>query len=359
MRVYSCLRHLAVTAAFVLGWYVLLRMPIVWLFPEDTRAPIDTFRTNSSLASAAPNIVLYEIDRLARPARHRMVLVGSSNVVYALRPEDLREQLPGWEVHNLAIPTSNVQQAAQTIDMVLALSDSTTLRRTTFTLGTYFGSYAPRKALWGGPRSPLTKEMLRYGLYRERDSGDPRPLLGYALAPVTKELYRTFLGTRALVDAAGRNAELLWKGKRLDLGAFVGKREHPYKFRQHAASRATKKKNLAWRAKQMGSESTLVDEQFQILEQLSKRVRRAGARLLIVELPTPGWARQEHYDFYWQHKQAFVAGLARAKGVDYRDLSGSVPDDLMADSTHMVRSGARLYAKAFGDAVRSLEVPLP
>jgi hypothetical protein len=201
--------------------------------------------------------------------------------------------------------------------------------------------------------------MLRYGLYRARAAGDPAPVLGYALAPVTKDVYRTLLGTKALVGAAGRNAELLWQGTRLDLAAFVGKREHPYKYRQHVARKATKKKNLLWRQKQMGTVSTIADEQFQILEQLSQRVQRAGARLLIVELPTPAWARQEHYDFYRHHKQAFVAGLARGRHVSYADLSASVPDDLMADSTHMMRPGARLYAKAFGDAIRALRVPLP
>jgi hypothetical protein len=355
LRPLSCLSQLLVTGALVVGWYVLVRLPVRLHFPENEAAEIDTRETNSTLADAAPNILLYEADRLARPAEHRMVILGSSNAMYSLRPADLRESFPGWEIHSLAIPTSNVQAARQVVDLVMHLSDRGTLSRTLFVLGSYYGLYAQARPLWGGQPSPLTVEMLRYGLYHLAGEGaDPVPRLGYKLAWLTKDLYRTLLGIRAVPRLLKRAGQRLLAGEPVGLKLFEATREEPYKFTTAPASEATKLEHNTKRIRQIGTRDTLADEQFMLLEDLTQKITRAGARLLIVDLPVSTWNRLAHFKFYMDQKQSFIRGLASNPGVQYLDLHDSVPDELMSDATHPCRQGSRLYAAAFASGVKQL-----
>src|ERR1700678_2768414 len=123
MHLPSILRQLAIPAALVVVCYLAGRLTIRAHYPEDETAPIDTMNTNSTVVESAPQIVLYESDRLRRPRDRRLIVVASSNAMMSLRPENLRVELPGWEIHNLAIPTSNVHGVRQVVVVVLASSD--------------------------------------------------------------------------------------------------------------------------------------------------------------------------------------------------------------------------------------------
>lgn len=357
MRPLHCLRQLALTLALVLGWCVVLRGVIGVAYPTSD-GPIDTCVANSALATTAPSIVLYEADRLRRPAKHRMVFLGSSNAMLSLRPEDMTRALPGFEVVNLAIPTSNVQQAFQVATLVASVSDEQTLKNTVFVLGIYPGLFAESSSLWKGKPSPLTVEMLRYGLYSERKRDAPEPIFGYRFLGSTKEVYRVLAGVQVFVAAARENAALVAARTPPNLALFRGSKEPPCHYREGPASASTRKKHIKKRARQIGTSSTLAEEQFIMLARLVRMVRKSGARLIITELPTPTWMQRGHFDFYRENKQEFVRKLAAQSRVDYVDLYDALPDDLMGDSTHALREGARVYARAFVDAVRKLEKPL-
>jgi hypothetical protein len=362
MNLPSILRQLATTAALVVVFYLALRLTIRMHYPEDETAPIDTMNTNSTLVDTAPQIVLYEIDRLRRPADRRLIVVGSSNAQMALLPVNLRRELPGWEIHNLAIPTSNVHEVRQVIDLVLGSSDPDTLARTIIVIGSYYGLFAPGNPLWSrerDPRSPLSVEMLRYGLYRPGAGDSPVPILGYGQVGLTKDLYRVVLGADALSRAVGRLEDLVIAGKAPDLGVLAATRRHPYHFLEAPSDEANKRKENDKRAHQIGTAGTIPDEQFLVLEDTVRRVAAAGARVVITELPAPTWNRLAHFQFYRKKKQSFVRGLSRIPGVGYLDLYDAVPDDRMGDSSHPLREGSRLYTEKFVRALRELPGFLP
>lgn len=356
MRPLHCLRQLAITLACVLGWYLLLKLPVALLHPVNPASPIDTCVANTTLAGTAPAIALYEVDRLARPAARRMVILGSSNAMLSLRPEDLRKTFPRWEIVNLGIPTSNVHQALQVVTLTASISDPDTLKHTVFVLGVYPGLFAESKAIWGRESSPLTREMLRYGLYRSGSRvNEPVPVFGYALAWLTKDLYRTVLAAEAFATGFRMNVDRLSTGKPASLRRLLGVRERPCSFRKRPPATASKQRHIARRIEQIGTASTLKDEQFEELERLVRTVRESGARLIVTELPVPEWNRLEHFNFYRKRKQASVRKLVRQAGGSYLDLHDSVPDDLMGDATHPLRKGARTYATALGSKVRALD----
>jgi len=342
----------------MLGWYVLAETPIALLYPNDPNAPIDTCVANTTLAGESPNIVLYEVDRLERSAERRMVVLGSSNAMLSLRPEDLKPALPNWQIVNLAIPTSNIHQALQVASMVTAISDRRTLENTVFVLGTYPGIYARSRTLWRKRSSPLTQEMLRYGLYQADEDEDPVPILGYRLAWLTKDLYRTFLVTSNVVSAFDGNAELLAKGKSANLGLFLGTRSEPCRFRHAPVDAKRRARDIDRRARQIGTTSTLHEEEFEELAKLVRVVRSSGARLVITEMTVPVWMRLGHFEFYRNRKRPFVRNLTRDPGVFYVDLHDTVPDDLMGDSTHPTRGGARKYAEVFARELKTLRDPI-
>jgi hypothetical protein len=359
VRPLSCLRQIAITLALMLGWYALLRAPVALLYPNDPEAPIDTCVANTPLAGESPNIVLYEIDRLERPAERRMVVLGSSNAMLSLRPEDLKAKLPGWQIVNLSIPTSNVHQAFQVVTLATAISDRRTLENTVFVLGTYPGLYARAKSLWHKDSSPLAREMLRYGLYRaESDEEDPTPIFGYRLAWLTKDFYRTFLAAKNLGAAFDANAELVGQGKSPNLEPFRGARSEPCHFRTKPASAKRRAMDIRKRARQIGTHSRLEDEQFEELAKLALTVRSSGARLVITEMTVPEWMRLEHFEFYRNQKQSFIRDLAHDPGVFYLDLKDVVPDVFMGDSTHPTRAGAQMYAEVFCKRLRTLRDPI-
>ena len=358
MRLLDCLRQLGLSVGLALGWFLLLIGLVAVVYPDVDAGPVDTCVANAPLALTPPSVVLYEIDRLARPARHRMVLLGSSNTMLALRPDDVRRHLPKFEVANLAIPTSNVYQALQVATLATSVSDAKTLKNTVFVLGAYPGLFAKSSSLWRGRRSPLTSEMLRYGLYHDGNGDTPEPVLGHGLAGVTKVVYRTLLGADVFAKATGKNASRIGNARAFDFGLFRGSTRNLCRYKHGPPGETARQKHIKKRARQIGTSSRLQQEQFVVLEKLVQTVRQSGARLIVVELPVPTWMRRDHFDFYRERKQDLVRRLTRKPRVDYVDLYDALPDELMGDSTHVLRDGAREYARAFAAALRALPEPI-
>ncbi len=360
MRPLSLLRQLAITLGFFVGWLIVLDLIIRALYPEKPYLPVDTQATNSTLVEAAPNILLYEIDRLAEPAARRMIVLGSSNAMLTLRASDLRAHFPGWDIHNMAIPTSNMQQVLQVIDMVIAVSDRETLAHTVFVLGNHYGLYAPTRSLWGGTQSPLTKEMLRYGLYWQKGDEDPRPVLGYGLAGVTKEVYRVLLGVDKLSKAATTVGKRISQGKGIGWSVLDATYRQPAGYGYEKTQADTRRKNShnKKRARQIGTRDSIPDDMFEKLQEIVTRIGEVNARLVIVEFPVPTWNRLEHFKFYRAQKRSFVESMAQQSHVDYMDLHELVPDELMGDATHPMRAGAHLFERKFAELAKALAKPL-
>lgn len=357
MHFLSLLRQLLITAGFFVAWLWVLGQLIRVVYPEDDTAAVDTYRSASPLVSDAPNIVLYEFDRLRRPADKRMIVIGSSTAMLNLRADHLRPDFSGWDVHNMAIPTSNMDQIYQVLEMVIAVSDEQTLDNTVFILPLYYVMFSDR--LYGGKSTPLSVEMMRYGLYRSHEDTTPTPLLGYRLAPVTHALLHVFLGVDKLSKAAaGAKADLV-AGKPIDWTRFEPTIRQPYKYakRPRSDAKAQRSEN-ARRVRQIGLPDTLEHPQFERLEDIADRVLSVGARLVIVDGPVPTWNRRTHFNFYREHKQSFVAGLAQKPGVTYLDFTDLLTDDLFGDSAHTMIKGSEMFEDAVAQAIQGLREPI-
>ena len=356
MHFLSLLRQLLITAGFFVAWLWVLGQVIRVVYPEDDEAAVDTYRSASPLVSDAPNIVLYEFDRLRRPAEKRMIVLGSSTAMLNLRADHLRPDFPDWDVHNMAIPTSNMDQIYQVLEMIIAVSDEETLDDSVFILPLYYVMFSDR--LYGGKDTPLSVEMLRYGLYRSQTGDTPTPLLGYRMTAVTHALLRVFLGVDKLSKAvAGARADLD-AGKPINWGRFRPTIRQPYKYAKKPPDAKLQRSENARRVKQIGLPDSLEHGQFERIEDIADRVLSVGARLIIVDGPVPTWNRGPHFKYYREHKRAFVAELARKPGVAYFDFTDLVPDDLFGDSAHTMIKGSEMFEDAVAEAIQALREPI-
>ena len=90
-----------------------------------------------------------------------------------------------------------------------------------------------------------------------------------------------------------------------------------------------------WKNYVNSSEDALSGEQFVALRGLVVRILEKGARLVVVDMPLPGWHRGHSVFFGLCHERIrdCFAGLDPEK-FRYIDLSASMPDDYFMDSVH-------------------------
>ena len=336
--------------------YLLSIATVVWLafvglgwfgrrvFVEEQPERVDTRYSKGSFTRTAPEMVVHHAHRLVRDEGPRVVVVGSSNAMFALPAERLGKALPDHQVHNFSVPSSNLSMAADVVELVLS-GDTTAKANTTIVLGVYFGLFREDRMQSRGRPNPLRLEMLRYGLYHETQHRF-QPRLGFEL-------------TRALTwdfEVARRYSELfsgLWEEGRWDQKLLQAPRgKLLYREKSRPPNAEVKAISIRKRIDQLGSGHFLASEQFAVLEQLVERCREEGVRLVIVDLPAPQWSRKALYEHYREHWHQTLAELGELPGVYYLDMVDALSEQLMCDDAHALDPGAQLFTETLVSRLR-------
>ena len=318
---------IAITAIYAVLIFVGLA---IYPMPDNSLRVIDSGMASDTVYETEAKY-LYLNRQPLRARGPRVILLGASNTLVGLRPNELQPLIPGGPVHNMALPGSNLTEIAQILDLARGAMAPEDRASAVYVIGVWYGLFAEDAMLWSKPGreagdTDVDVERYRYG-YQRRTPGGPAAvvpddaiwLANYAIYPllileksmrvVSAPIRAQFPGAQANRTVAERNAYVL---TREDQRGWID----------------------SWRHTIGGPH--LAAEQFDVLDRMIDRVRADGASVVLLDLPIPAWHAEElHYDR--EYATSMAALVARRRGsahfsyVSLRDLND---DDFFCDEVH-------------------------
>lgn len=282
----------------------------------------------------------------ARPG-DRVVILGASNARGAFRPALIARGLPGRDIANAGVGGANVGEIADIVDVIRARQPRDH-GPTTYVIGSCYLLFERDARLWGGGTSPVAVEAMRAGLYARTREGRLAPRypawIDAAVVAALKPQAVVAHVPRAVGDAVLDNPalpRLKALGDRLrgqdplaQWTRFLGQTPD---LNTVEVPPSTRRALLAQRVAGMGGDHVLAPEQFVALDRLIRRVRAAGDRIVIADLPLPDW----HLAGVPQAQASYVRGLAAVRhrhagdrGVGYLSLADLGAAANFYDSAH-------------------------
>lgn len=263
-------------ALLVLAWLVVPR--------EPAGQRIDTARAAETLYLTEPKYVFFARERL-RNVEPKVLLLGASNTMAGFKQRELQPLLPEVEVHNLAVGGANIKEVAQLAELVREVQPAEGRQKTTYVIGLWYGLFASDGVRWHTPDrnagdTDIDIERYRYGFYRRTAQG-ATPLLSPRYLAAEEALVLPYLA----LDRAARDLTVSLRAR------LSGKPPKLSDEQRNARiiSVEEQQKYLAFWRQYMGQAPRLSEEPFAQLEHLVQTIVADGSRVVLVDLPIPGW----------------------------------------------------------------------
>lgn len=321
------LLRLALALAVLYGGLLALAWLAVPHQPLNQR--IDTAEAAKTLYLTEPKYVFFARERL-RNAEPKVLLLGASNTMAGFKQRELQPLLADAQVHNLAVGGANIKEMAQVAELTREVQPAGGRRQTTYVLGLWYGLFASDEARWYTPdRHPgdtdVDIERYRYGFFRRGPHG------AVALVPPdhlasAEALVLPYLA----LDRAAR-----------DLTVSLRTAGKPPKLSDdqrnaRVISVDEQQKYLAFWREYMGNKARLSDEPFAELERLVRTLVADGSRVVLVDLPIPGWHSRgaQLASDYRERLQRALPALVTLPGVTLLAMADHSNDDDFSDEVH-------------------------
>jgi hypothetical protein len=265
--------------------------------------------------------------------------------------DELQPLVPNLQVNNLAVSGSNITEMRQAYDLIRAVQSPSSLKRSTFVIGIWYGVFVPDALKWHTPdrhagETDLDIERFRYGFYRRSASGPVQVLptedleMGLVLIhpylafdklvrDVTVKLRTSFLKMRPARTDAERNAIVITSKDQAQYLAF-------------------------WKG-QFGDDPTVPKEQFEILTALVDDILDDGGRVVVADLPIPSWLAGQSplNQSYNGLRSDWLKQMAGRKGFSFAEMQNAFADDEFVDEVHpkprITKEWSRLLASSISD----------
>lgn len=339
--------YIARITAFLIGLFLLEFCASYPLF-RDYQGVLDTYAANSYFTER--RMVIYNREVLSHAGK-KIVLLGASNVIDALRPNELAPFFPGVKVYNMGLSGSQVKETGEEIKLILDAVPPEYHKDLTFVLGVWYGSFEDNAlARTATARTELTKEMLNSGLYRENGTHMPTPRFSKEIMRYAKLATYPFMMTSAGYNRImGQVVPLYNKAK-----DFIFPRQDNIvivnpEARADANTSSAEYRDWAmnhWN-EEMGPVQDWNNNSFNQLFAIVKSVSSTGAKFILIDMPLPSWHRERSpYDRIYQERlHSYVEQMSSIPGFSYGDMRQNFNDsDDFQDSTHPRPKATRHWA---------------
>jgi hypothetical protein len=296
-----------------------------------TDATIDTMQAPSSRFGTYHKYAF--LNRVGlRAVKDRVVLIGSSNTMRGVRPAALQRLVPGTQVANLAVPSANIRELRQIVELVYEMQAPAARQRETFVIGIWYGTFVTDEVRWHNPDrhagdTDIDVERYRYGFWRRTPHGPERVLPASQLALGVTLVHPLLLLERGVRLATARMRDAL-SGHAPELSDAQRDVIVP--------TDPQKQRMLRFHAEYMGGVPELSAEQFELLKSTVGYAHDNGSRVIIAILPIPRW--HAHNSRYTHSFEARIDDLKSAlsilPGVSLLDLQDLDDDDNFYDEVH-------------------------
>jgi hypothetical protein len=329
------------------------------LFSDKQREyAIDTYESHNKIYFNPYRNILLGLPKLAFSDKAKILLLGSSDLLYGFRPRELNEVFPDYEIHNFGMHSSNLTETKQLVDLIVKVLPKENLKKSVFVLGLFYSILVEDSVhYWetaGKTNLVFTFEASSPCLYK-MSGKDIVPNMQIKYMPYVVALLRPCLMFQIILDKAA----VFINSSRSFLHLLI--REQKFNFlvffhhlNYMCVDEDYKKDALVFWEDFMGSKNgILADEQFEVLVSLSKVVSASGAKLIIADLPVPAWHRQRSAYFlsFQKKKTNYLNQCLNLPNVKYIDMQQSMLDADFLDSAHPVPEVTRKWSECLKGAL--------
>lgn len=301
---------------------------------------LDTYVVKQDICHDEIATPIDNVSLLKRGLKPKLFILGASNARDGLRPQQIAEVLPAYEVHNLAISAGNVTQARQIIEFIIREKRGA-IDGSTFVFGAVAGSMFSNEGRgWKAAGTPFSNLVKQHDRVQSERS-----------------LVRK-------VPAIDSFFELI--SEPMACSARVGQKLYASKDKQ--LEKVAMKLNLLPRPSQTDERSELAnryalvvkgtsgqpyEEQLLELEKLASLISSLNGRLIVAELPSAPWYA-EGLPFEMQLMEELEQATTKI-GIPLIAVDGNFTDEMFTDHAHPTQDTTRLWATIFAEEFAAID----
>jgi hypothetical protein len=304
--------------------FLVLVINITW------KEVLDSHHKNNSIFQDEARAGIYGSPMIVRGSDHlQVVILGVSNTVRALRPEQLQPLL-GIPVHNIGMGGQRFRAFDQMVELLYRQTPKEKRRNYVFVIAPSYPLIADMKENMGGKRSSVDEEMLRYGIFVETPQGIIPRVSDARLSSALQAVW-PFMAPQAIYTVTLQTLlpKVVW--------SYIIKAV-PFTNEETNTITFTPEQNKA-RIDFYNTEviDTTGAYTFDHLIRAADRISAEGGQLVIIDLPSATWLQKATplYAAYQQLKKPYYARLQKQKNIRFLELQDGFANEDFYDGIHV------------------------
>lgn len=296
--------------------------------------------------SADYNVVL-DSSAFHHSVNPQLIILGGSVSRDGIRPENLKHYYPGYDVHNAAIGGGpNFTELNRIASHLILEVDPSVARQSVVVIGVMFMLYASNELRYPSHTPSYVQQ------YESRMPLFWSSIISDDLRRHMKDFVRPYYALELWIKDAVHALQAKWAsaiGTTFVAGSSLPPPDTP----------ARQNEVRGKLAKYMGSGNKVeaLTEQSAELERLVKRLREAGFRVVLYDMPIAQWLRNDFlpYQLYWHHNVPEMHRLARLdSAVFFASCADNYFDSDFSDGLHAIIRPERnqRWAKNLADCMQ-------
>lgn len=304
---------------------------------------LDSHNKNNSIFQNEGRVAIYGSPIIVSGSHQpQVVVLGVSNTVRALRPEQLQPLLGNVRVHNIGIGGQRFRSFDQMVELIYRQTPKENRRNYVFVIGPSFPLIGDTKENIESKKSALDDEMLRYRVFKETADGIV-PRTSDATLPFALQVVWPFMVPEAIyiVGIQTLLPKMIW--------SYILK-AIPFTHQETNTITFTPEQD---KARIAFYNTFIIDTEgkhsFDYLMRAAERITEEGGQLVIIDLPSAVWLQKATplYAAYQRLKMPYIQRLQKQNNVHYLSLQEGFEDKDFYDGIHIrARISSKIAALA-------------
>jgi hypothetical protein len=346
------LKDLFIILAGIFGCYIITWAALLVFIPANKR--IDTWEPERSIFSTDTHMVAMEGYRLHATNKKKMFILGSSTSREGFRPKDLANSFPGYEIHNLSIGPSNIDQVQSVLNVILKNTSAENLKDAIFLIGMNFYDFRDNATLWDGKLNRVQQEQVNSHFYKLKKDG-VKFILPSFMETSFLSLLRPYLTLKFFKDGFPKRLasfeDALFLNHEFHPSLFYPVNTHPKSSDEaknspvNLSAKEILDHQNAWE-KNFSKDHQYHLEQWEKMKLLVDQMSQMSAHVIWVEVPVPTWLMKfSFYKEYLTQKIPMKKLIESHGNMRFLEIQELVNDTQFYDSTHPCPDTTPLWAK--------------
>lgn len=287
-----------------------------------------------------------------------LLIIGASISREGFSAKLMSERLPGWEVHNLSVSSSNITQMEELVELAYEKIPKDKWTNMHISLCLHFLMLGQDEKMFtnSNGRTYVELEMTRYGLYTKKGSRFVPNGPAFIIKPLECLLRPCFI-LDGIAENWRESIPALQSGfnPAMDLYRLLTSliQVKPKPTQIIPIQEVDRPKELKRLAAYFDSPMAIPKDSMDKLERLCDTILQRGSEVILVSMPTASWQREKspHYELFRQELRDMVARVGQHENFFFLDIGDMFPDSVFRDAYHPRFEARPLWSAALANFI--------